>query len=111
MFGTDGAHPSEGDRGRVTRRRDRLCRSGAFVEDGSPVFLLGVGVVDRARAEEDVWDGRSPSLRGRSWARYATEGPALSVWGFPRAGADLGDIGFCLDALEISTLDQKTPLL
>ncbi len=47
----------------------------------SPVFLLGVGVVDRARAEEDVWDGRSPSLRGRSWTRSVSEGPALSVWG------------------------------
>ena len=30
MFGTDGAHPSEDDRGRVAPRRVRLCRSGAF---------------------------------------------------------------------------------
>ena len=27
----------------------------------------------------NVWDGRSLSLRGRSWARCASEGPALSV--------------------------------
>ena len=27
MYGTDGAHPSEEDRGRVALRRDRLCRS------------------------------------------------------------------------------------
>jgi len=27
IFGTDGAHPSEEDRGRVLRWRDRLCRS------------------------------------------------------------------------------------
>ncbi|NBS53044.1 MAG: hypothetical protein EBS96_10635 [Spartobacteria bacterium] len=49
----------------------------------SPVFLLRVGAVVRTRAVEDVWDGQSPSLRERSWARCVTEGPALSACVLP----------------------------
>ena len=66
----DGRSPSlRDDRGRVTRRRDRLCRSGGlFWEVGRRVFLLRVGVVDRTRAVEMFGtDGAHPSEddRGR----------------------------------------------
>ena len=65
----------------------------------SPVFLPGVGAVVRTPAVEDVWDGRSPSLRGRSWARYVTEGPALSVRG--GCGGRVAGFFFPVSALSI----------
>ncbi|NBS53045.1 MAG: hypothetical protein EBS96_10640 [Spartobacteria bacterium] len=45
----------------------------------SPVFLIAVGGVVRRRTVGIFGTDRSPSFRGRSWARSVTEGPALSV--------------------------------